>query len=677
MVLTKTFRRSGLLVLAGAALYLLGSLGVPGGFWHFAAVLLLSCALPVFAVSAFRPLLRGLLGRVGSRLLMSYALLVAPIFFLAVVLYAGVWLVAAQVASRRLDLEIERRQTTLERTARTLSDRFASAPDPGARRAIFEEVVGALGPIGDLGYSYLRAGSVEERFQTPGGVSLLPRSWIRPGPTFFLSDADGALFLAAIESRPAASLALTLGMGAPFRTGVAQDLGLTIEVRRARRVAAGPRTGAAKKTTLTLGEERYDLDRTDTERDDATPPGVPGAGSGPLYGRWILYPVSPDVTAVDWADGRTWTGNRLFFLLHSSVATEASRLFGEIRIGESATRSADVALAVMKFLGGAAIALFVLASVLAALLVLRISRTTRRLSQGVAEIEKGNFAHRVVLRGNDQLARLVRGFNDMASHLEASVAERAEKQALDRELQVARDLQRRLLPPADFSHPGVEIAIDFHPAAAIGGDFYDLVASDPPGVLTVVLADVSGHGLPTGIVMASAKASLSALVQSGAAGEELLSRLDAEIARTTDSRTFVTMAYLRFVLAERRALYTNAGHLYPYRVTPGGTVAALANPARPLGLGLPATFRTVEAPLEDGDLWVLFSDGIVEATRPGSDEEFGFARLERAFAGAAGGTAAAARDRVLAAWRDFTGGDEPADDRTLVVLRIGSTAGNA
>jgi len=289
----------------------------------------------------------------------------------------------------------------------------------------------------------------------------------------------------------------------------------------------------------------------------------------------------------------------------------------------------------------------------------------------MAEIERGNFAHRVVLKGDDQLARLVRGFNEMASHLEASLRERAEKEALDRELKVARDLQRRLLPPGDFACPGLTIAVDFHPAAAIGGDFYDLVAGTLPGVLTVVIADVSGHGLPTGIVMASAKASLTALLQSGASGEELLSRLDAEIARTTESRTFVTMALLRFDLAERRLEYTNAGHVYPYCITPAGTVTSLPNPARPLGLGLPVTFRTLEAPLSEGDLWVLLSDGIVEATHDGGDEEFGFSRLESALAGAAGGTAAEARDRVLAAWRDFTGGDEPSDDRTLLVLRIG------
>ncbi len=677
MVLTKTFRRSGLLVLAGVFLCLAGAVGAPGRLWIPAGCVLIILAGPVFAVSAIRHLMRGLLWRVGSRLLVSYLLLVLPILFLVVVAYAGVWLVATQVASKRVERALEKRREILQTTARLLADRFGETASPAAHKAAFEELTAPVRALGDVGYDYVPEGGKEESHGTPDGVSLLPRAWLPAFPSFFIGHDGSRDFFAAVERRRSGTFVLTLRTGTSFRTAIEHELGMEIDVRRARPVPLGATSGTAK-TTLAIGEQRFDLERIGEEAAATSPAtGAPPAGSGPIYGRWVLYPVSVAVDYVDWSTGAPLPEERIVLFLHSSIADEARALFGEIRIGKTATPSSDVALAVMRGLGIAALVVFALATLIAAVLALRISRATRRLSAGVKAIEAGNFSHRIVLKGDDQLARLVRGFNDMALHLEASVAERAEKQALDRELQVARDLQRRLLPPADFSHPGVEIAIDFHPAAAIGGDFYDLVASDPPGVLTVVLADVSGHGLPTGIVMASAKASLTALLQSGAAGETLLSRLDAQIARTTDSRTFVTMAFLRFHLAGRRVEYTNAGHLYPYRITPAGTVTALVNPARPLGLGLPVTFTTVEAPLEDGDLWVLLSDGIVEATRSGEDEEFGFARLERALAGAAGGTAVAARDRVLAAWRDFTGGDEPADDRTLVVLRIGSTVGNA
>ena len=201
----------------------------------------------------------------------------------------------------------------------------------------------------------------------------------------------------------------------------------------------------------------------------------------------------------------------------------------------------------------------------------------------------------------------------MVERLSTSVAARAEKEALEHELSVARDLQRRLLPPADFACPGVGIAVDFAPAAAIGGDFYDLSYSER--VLTVSVADVSGHGLPTGLVMAAAKASLGMLARTGAGGVRLMELLHEEIVRTTEPRTFVTLAHLVFDLAKGTVAFTNAGHPYPYRVGRDGTVEALTNPARPLGLVLSGGWHTVTAPLVPGDCWVLFSDGLVEATR--------------------------------------------------------------
>lgn len=679
MVLTKTFRRSGLLVLAGVVLLVAGAARVPGGFWSPAGILFLLLAGPVFLVSLFRHLMRGLLWRVGTRLLVSYLLLVLPILFLVVVAYAGVWLVAAQVAGKRVERALEKRREILQATARLLADRFGETASPAAHRAAFEALTAPVRALGDVGYDYAPAGGKEESQGTPDGASLLPRAWLPALPSFFIGHDGSRDFFAAVERRRSGTFVLTLRTGASFRTAIERELGMEVDVRRARPVPGGAPSGTAK-TTLAVGDQRFDLERIEGDLAGTGAPTTTTAspsGSGPIYGRWVLYPVSLAVDHVDWSTGAPLPEERIVLLIHSSIATEARSLFGDIRIGQTATPSSEVALAVMKGLGIAALVVFALATLIAAVLALRISRATRRLSQGVAEIEKGNYAHRVVLGGNDQLSRLIGGFNEMTSHLEESVRERAEKASMERELEVARTLQRRLLPAADFSYPGVEIAVDFHPAAAIGGDFYDLVASDPPGVLTVVLADVSGHGLPTGIVMASAKASLSALVQAGATGADLLSRLDAEVTRTTDSRTFLTMAYLRFSFAERRIFHTNAGHLYPYRVTPAGAVSSLVNPARPLGLGLPVVFRTVEAPLEAGDLWVLLSDGIVEATRPESDEEFGFIRLESILAGAAGNTAVAARDRVLAAWREFTGGDEPTDDRTLIVLRIGSAAGHA
>jgi serine phosphatase RsbU (regulator of sigma subunit) len=160
------------------------------------------------------------------------------------------------------------------------------------------------------------------------------------------------------------------------------------------------------------------------------------------------------------------------------------------------------------------------------------------------------------------------------------------------------------------------------------------------------------------------------LARTGAGGVRLMELLHEEIVRTTERRTFVTLAHLVFDLAKGTVAFTNAGHPYPYRVGRDGTVEALTNSARPLGLALSGGWHTVSAPLVPGDCWALFSDGLVEATRAGSDESWGFARLEEVLRAGQAESAAALKDRILRAQRAFTDRADTEDDRTLLVLRI-------
>jgi phosphoserine phosphatase RsbU/P len=310
---------------------------------------------------------------------------------------------------------------------------------------------------------------------------------------------------------------------------------------------------------------------------------------------------------------------------------------------------------------------YILAGLVAGILVYRIAQASRRLHAGFSAVQAGNFSHRARLRGNDQLSELIASFNHMVGRLEDGMKARAEREAIDRELRVARDLQRSLLPSPNFRAPGFEIAVDFMPAAEIGGDFYDLI-EQPDGRLLVAIADVSGHGLSTGIVMSAAKVLLSALIADGCTATKLFERLDREILLMTDRRAFVTLALCAFDPALGKVEFTNAGQVYPYRVTASGRVESLSNPSRPLGVALPARFVTVSADWDVEDLWVLASDAIIEA-RNRAGEVFGFESFEAALAACAGNSACEARDRILAVWQAFTCCELPEDDRTLIVLR--------
>jgi sigma-B regulation protein RsbU (phosphoserine phosphatase) len=524
-----------------------------------------------------------------------------------------------------------------------------------------------------------KAGAAETA-GTPGAPGLAPQPWTTARSSV-LAKSGGEVFAAAIEPRPSGALVLTLRLRSGLRRELEKETGNVIRIHGAVNVreepADTPRRGA--RVTLDTGQKgaRTNIEETPDSGGEKAASGetsAPAAGNGPWSARWTAFPLVPSEPVRDWENGQPLKGRLLLILVRTSLERESRALFGEITVaGSQRPELSRVVLAVMGGLAIATIVVFAGASLLAALLVSRIARATRRLSLGFAEIEKGNFAHRAALKGRDQLAALIESFNHMVERLSASVAARAEKEALEHELSVARDLQRRLLPPVDFACPGVEIAVDFAPAAAIGGDFYDL--SYAGRVLTVSVADVSGHGLPAGLVMAAARASLGMLARTGSDGVRLMELLHEEIVRTTEPRTFVTLCHLVFDLAKRTVTYTNAGHPYPYRVRKDGTAIALANPARPLGLSLSGGWRTVVEPLAPGDFWVVFSDGLVEATAAGGDGSWGFERLEEVLRSGPFAGASALKEKILEAQRAFTGRPDTEDDRTLLVIRVDGAAG--
>jgi serine phosphatase RsbU (regulator of sigma subunit) len=678
MKTTRTFNVSGLVLLTGALLCAVPSNGV-----RALGVVLLVFGIPVFAVSATRHLLRGLLWRVGSRLVVSYLLLLSAVAFAAFFVYAGLLVVAGQLGTRRVEAALEKRRTAVAALARDLAPRLETARTPDARARAFAEAAASSPTPSEIGMVWQPKSGAIERAGAAAAPDLAPRPWMTSRASV-VAKSGGEVFAAAVEPRPAGTLVLTLPLHSGLRREIEKETGNIVRFHGAVEVKEEP-VGVPKRgvhITLDTGKKGKTMSITgapDSGGEEAASgeTSAPLAGSGPWSARWTAFPLFLSEPVLDWETGRPLEGRTVLILVRTSLEREARALFGDLRVaGSERLETSRVVLGVMGGLGIATVVVFAGASLVAGLLVYRIARATRRLSLGFAEIEKGNFAHRAVLKGHDQLAALVGSFNHMVERLSASVAEKAEKEALEHELSVARDLQRRLLPPADFACPGVEIAVDFAPAAAIGGDFYDLSYEDR--VLTVSVADVSGHGLPTGLVMAAAKASLGMLARTGAGGVRLMELLHEEIVRTTERRTFVTLAHLVFDLAKGTVSYTNAGHPYPYRVRKDGTALALANPARPLGLPLSGGWHTVEEPLAAGDSWVVFSDGLIEATRGatnGSDESWGFERLEEVLRAGPAESAAALKDRILDAQRAFTQRADTEDDRTLLVLRIEGSTG--
>jgi len=241
-------------------------------------------------------------------------------------------------------------------------------------------------------------------------------------------------------------------------------------------------------------------------------------------------------------------------------------------------------------LAGVAILLFEIwlaAAGMAVFMIVGLSRAVNRLTTATAAIGGGDFAVRIPGRRRDQLGDLQRSFNDMAAHLGELVETAAQKEALDKELALARRVQQDLLPDVILERPEVGIATYFEPSAAIGGDYYD-VLERPGGRLAVAIADVAGHGLAAGLRMAMVKAALSLLVADGRPGGEIVTRLNQVLRRRPGERGFVTMTLADFDPGTGELELVNAGHTPCYLVRLSGEVEEIALPGAPLG-GLPGS----------------------------------------------------------------------------------------
>ncbi|HEY2943892.1 MAG TPA: GAF domain-containing SpoIIE family protein phosphatase, partial [Vicinamibacteria bacterium] len=235
------------------------------------------------------------------------------------------------------------------------------------------------------------------------------------------------------------------------------------------------------------------------------------------------------------------------------------------------------------------------------------------------------------------------------------------------EMELARQVQSRLLPEQPPSLLTLECAARCVQARAVGGDYYDFLDLGP-GRTGLVLADISGKGFPAALVMASLQASLrSRLAQDMLDLPRQLRYVNDLLYRTSESNRYATLFLGLYDDASRRLVYANCGHNPPILLRADGAVSRLAPTAPVLGLLEEWECTADELRIEGGDLLALFSDGITEAFSD-QGEEFGDDRLIDVLRTDRGLPAAALVDVVIRRVAEFSGSQQE-DDMTLVVAR--------
>jgi serine phosphatase RsbU (regulator of sigma subunit) len=621
-----------LLSLGGWALP--GAIGSPVRvvLWLFAAWL---------AWRAFRWVSDRLLWRIRTKLIVSYLFIaLVPVVLLGLFMGVAVVLLLGLTASRVVTGEIDRAGDVLQATARSA---LAGLPpgDADAAQSIPARLAAAREVHPGVAYTLVRDGRVVAA--SGGAPRALPPWWKGPG------------FCGLVRLSPEDKLSPEALRAAWAEGGAA--LLLDVPADEAFYGALEQRTGIH-----VLQKSEMEVDAADGgQRVTARPRS------------FFLFVALPEKTNWETGERSAFDGVPLAFQYEPLALV---RRLTPIQLPRDASgRSVpDMLLYVLGILAFVFVNVYAVALVLGLVLARSITRGVHALSVGTQKLRQGDFTHQIRIRSRDQLGELAESFNLMSRGIQQLMLEQAEKERLEEELRIARQIQMSLLPAQGVAGlPGVRVAALCLPAAEVGGDYYDVLPLGDTR-MGVLVADVSGKGTSAALYMAELKGlvlSLSRIYESPA---KLLAEANRILTANMDSRSFVTMTYAVVDTAARRMRYARAGHspLIHMQARTGKTrVLAPAG----LGLGLDAgpRFEQIleedEVALEPGDLFLLFTDGLSEAMNPGA-ELFGEGRLRRILEEGRALGSEELKERILEEVRHFVGEADPHDDMTLVVLKV-------
>ncbi len=292
----------------------------------------------------------------------------------------------------------------------------------------------------------------------------------------------------------------------------------------------------------------------------------------------------------------------------------------------------------------------------------QVRRLLRQVDAALARMDKGTFGICESCHDTIESERLVADplMEYCLDHLTTP-----QRQALERDLDLAARVLRGLLPPPSQSFPGYEVARHYEGAGPVSGDYCDAVGG-ADGSLTFAIGDVSGKGVAASMLMAHLHATLRALVPLDLPLDQLVGRASSLFCESALPGHFATLVLGR-ALRTGDVEICNAGHVPPL-VSRGRAVEQIAPGGIPIGMFCDARFAVTRLRLSPGDTILLYTDGVNEA-RNGADEEYGIDRLTRHLAG---GPARTTSDLIAACLHDlntFRSGAPQGDDVTLMAVR--------
>ena len=394
------------------------------------------------------------------------------------------------------------------------------------------------------------------------------------------------------------------------------------------------------------------------------PPADAGAGFGPDW-------VTPfDVH--DWTTGNSFIATVAIQLNLQEIYQRISSLSTGLRLGQ-------LLLVALAFIGVLFLTIQFVALVIGFVLARQITGAIHDLFTGTEHLRNRDFQYHIPVRARDQLGELAESFNVMTGEITQLIRENAEKARMEQEMLAAREIQQKLLPSGPLSVPGLAITAFCEPAREVAGDYFDFLTISPTQ-LGVLIADVSGKGLPAGLYMAQLKILAQSLARTHTSPREFLKAVNRIVADNIDSKSFITMSYGVIDLVAKTMAFARAGHCPLIRV-PGAAPAGLRKSEliTPDGLVLGLKIDDGEmfdrmidetvVPLAPGDLIVFYTDGISETMNEAFDC-YGEPRLAKILEQYAHLPFEQLRSFIFADLRSFSGTADQHDDMTMILLKV-------
>jgi serine phosphatase RsbU (regulator of sigma subunit)/HAMP domain-containing protein len=392
--------------------------------------------------------------------------------------------------------------------------------------------------------------------------------------------------------------------------------------------------------------------------------------SSRLQPKWVVF-----IDFTDWNSGRAGIAAQSFGMRVREIYDQLS----PSKVNALGMTFGQVLILMIVVVGLAFLLIQFVALVMGLALARSITASVHELFIGTERLKSGDFTHQIRVLAKDQLGELAEQFNMMTLRLGGMMAAMAEKKRLEEELRIARKIQMSLLPESPpMRLPGVSIAASCTPAREVGGDYYDFLPIDEHR-LGLLIADVSGKGASAAFYMAELKGLMLSLSRIHRSPRDLLIEANTIISDHLDNRSFITVTYAVLDLRSRTLTWARAGHTPLIRLAAGAPGERRAEVLVPNGLVLglkidtgerfSALLEEVTLPLQPGDVFVFFTDGISEQMNT-AEEMFGEGRLGALVEEHAEQAPEELRERIVREVRAFAGEAAQHDDMTFILVRV-------